>query len=265
MEQRSPTSDNDEDRAREGRRPNIKPDNPGQVLPERIDMGVASLPSNSSTSADAFLSMWENPMDTYFQSLQRQKVPMNPQRHLENDDDSQLKMPASKALADDASSSAPTFTTTTEVATASTSSNQSSEDLQSLKEPKQDDKTKSPKDKSLRPYDIIIGRGRKHENNTGNARFRVTIRLNLKQYLEAPTRQDKTIVILSTYHMLRDDIGARFVKLTEDGQYVPCDERESRDKVAHAFRDLAAQHSKKNKKSKRSSGASSARKQPPSR
>ena len=97
---------------------------------------------------------------------------------------------------------------------------------------------------SLGPYDVIIGRGRKFENNIGNARFRVTMNLNLRRYLDAPTRQDKTIVILSVYHLLRDDIGARFVKSTGNGQYQDCDEQEARNKVAHALRDLAARHTK---------------------
>lgn len=92
----------------------------------------------------------------------------------------------------------------------------------------------------LGPYDIIIGRGRKFENNIGNKRFRVTIQLNLKRYLYAPTRQDKTILILTVFHMLKDDIGARFVKCTDDGRYEICGNEEGRDKVAHALRDLAA-------------------------
>jgi hypothetical protein len=96
----------------------------------------------------------------------------------------------------------------------------------------------------LGPYDIIIGRGRKFENNIGNKRFRVTIQLNLKRYLHAPTRQDKTILILTVFHMLKDDIGARFVKCADNGRYEICGPEEGRDKVAHALRDLAAKVTK---------------------
>lgn len=255
MEQRSPPGDSSDDKQKGKKRPNVG--DPGQVHPARIDMGIASLPSSAPSSADAFLTMWENPMDSYFASLQqqneghKQRSPLHSPKH---DIDNTLKIPAAKSL--------PGFTSSAAAATGTgaagtTYTSQTFPDTpSSTQESEEVDKKRPPVDGSLRPYDIIVGRGRKHESNTGNARFRVTIRLNLKQYIEAPTRQDKTIVILSTYHMLRDDIGARFVKCTEDGRYVDCDEQEARDKVAHAFRDLAAQNSKKNKKSRRLSSSS---------
>jgi hypothetical protein len=100
---------------------------------------------------------------------------------------------------------------------------------------------------NLGPNDIIVGRGRKYETNTGNRRFRDIVRSNLNDYMSASTRQDKSILILSLFHTLRDDVGARFVKPAGDGQYEDCDTQDARDKVAHALRDMSAK-----KKSKRS-------------
>jgi hypothetical protein len=98
---------------------------------------------------------------------------------------------------------------------------------------------------NLGPNDIIVGRGRKYETNTGNRRFRDIVRSNLNDYMSASTRQDKSILILSLFHVLRDDVGARFVKPAGDGQYEDCDTQEARDKVAHALRDMSAKKKSK--------------------
>ena len=96
--------------------------------------------------------------------------------------------------------------------------------------------------KTLGPYDILCGRTSTAFNNIGNRRFRMTISFNLKRYLDAPTRSEKSVVIWSIVKLLREDVGARFLKTTKNG-YVELSEKKMREKVGHALRDMAmAEH-----------------------
>ena len=92
----------------------------------------------------------------------------------------------------------------------------------------------------LGPYDILCGRSGTSFNNVGNRRFRVTISINLQRYIDAPSRQDKGKVIKSVVRMLKDEVGARFLKKTKNG-YVEMGEKKMREKVGHALRDMAVQ------------------------
>ncbi len=101
------------------------------------------------------------------------------------------------------------------------------------------------------PYDIVCGRNSGAYNFIGNRRFRVTIEMNLQRYIDSPTREDKTKVIKSIVGMLHDQIGARFLKketcktVSADGtrrrrapRYIVMSEKQAREKVGHALRDL---------------------------
>jgi hypothetical protein len=88
------------------------------------------------------------------------------------------------------------------------------------------------------PYDIICGRNSGSHNWCGNKRFRVTIMMNLQSYIDAPTREDKTYVIKSVMDILQHDVGARFLKKVGETTYVPLEEKQIREKVGHAFRDM---------------------------
>ena len=90
------------------------------------------------------------------------------------------------------------------------------------------------------PYDILCGRNSTSFNNIGNRRFRVTIALNLKRYMKAKTRQDKAEVIVSVLKLLRNDIGARFLKRKGD-RLIELSDNHAREKVGHALRDLSVQ------------------------
>ena len=92
--------------------------------------------------------------------------------------------------------------------------------------------------KTLGPYDILCGRSSTAFNNIGNRRFRMTISFNLKRYLDAPTRSDKSVVIWNIVKLLKEDVGARFLKTTKNG-YVELSEKKMREKVGHALRDMA--------------------------
>merc|ERR1739838_572923 len=89
-------------------------------------------------------------------------------------------------------------------------------------------------------YDIICGRNNGAHNWVGNRRFRITIMMNLKRYTDAPTREEKTQVIKSVIEMLLDteEAGARFIKKVGEGMYVRLKDKQIREKVGHAFRDM---------------------------
>jgi len=93
---------------------------------------------------------------------------------------------------------------------------------------------------NIGPYDIICGRNNGAHNWVGNRRFRITIMMNLKRYTEAPTREEKTQVIKSVIDLLlnTEGVGARFIKKVGDGAYVRLKEKQIREKVGHAFRDM---------------------------
>lgn len=92
---------------------------------------------------------------------------------------------------------------------------------------------------SLGPYDIICGRNNVAFHNVGNRRFRVTISLNLKRYMEAQTRAERTKVIQSVVDVVKD-CGARLIKKGKKEEFEEVDDKCLRQKVQHALRDLAA-------------------------
>ena len=89
----------------------------------------------------------------------------------------------------------------------------------------------------LGPYDILCGRGRQSWNNIGNRRFRVIVNLNLKRYLDAPRRKDKSSVIQSIITMIQQEMGGRFLK-EKGNKLIELGKRETHEKVGHALRDL---------------------------
>ena len=62
------------------------------------------------------------------------------------------------------------------------------------------------------PYDILVGRSAECFNNIGNRRFRLTISLNMSEYINAKTRDDKSWVIASVLRKMRQEAGYRFLK-----------------------------------------------------
>merc|ERR1719491_869382 len=99
------------------------------------------------------------------------------------------------------------------------------------------------------PYDIICGRNSGAYNYIGNRRFRVTIEMSLQRYIDSPTREDKTNVIKSIVWMLHEQVGARFLKKETSKKssgsrrkgtprYTVMTDKQAREKVGHALRDL---------------------------
>jgi hypothetical protein len=93
----------------------------------------------------------------------------------------------------------------------------------------------------LGPNDIICGRCSTAFNNVGNRRFRARISLYLQRYNEAKSREDKGDAIMSVVRLLLDDIGARFLKKRGNNIWVELGEKQAREKVGHALRDMSVQ------------------------
>jgi len=103
------------------------------------------------------------------------------------------------------------------------------------------------------PYDIVCGRNSGAYNSTGNVRFRVTIEANLNRYTKTRTKEEKTDVIKSIVMMLQTRVGARFLKKEtvrrKDGlpRYTVMNDKQAREKVGHAIRDLVLTVTRKSK------------------
>jgi hypothetical protein len=111
------------------------------------------------------------------------------------------------------------------------------------------------------PYDIVCGRNSGAYNYIGNRRFRVTIEMNLQQYIYSPTREDKTNVIKSIVWMLHEQVSARFLKKETSKKssgsrrrgtprYTVMTDKQAREKVGHALRDLVITARKEQQKEK---------------
>jgi hypothetical protein len=120
------------------------------------------------------------------------------------------------------------------------------------------------------PYDIVCGRNSGAYNYIGNRRFRVTIEMNLQRYIDSPTREDKTNVIKSIVWMLHEQVGARFLKKETSKKssgsgsrrrgtprYTIMTDKQAREKVGHALRDLVitARKEQQEKKQPREQGS----------
>jgi hypothetical protein len=64
----------------------------------------------------------------------------------------------------------------------------------------------------IRPYDVLCGRDKAVFNSIGNRRFRVSISINVPRYELARTKAQKATVILFVCNILRNEVGARFLK-----------------------------------------------------
>jgi hypothetical protein len=102
----------------------------------------------------------------------------------------------------------------------------------------------------LGPYDIICGRCSTAFNNVGNRRFRATISLYLQRYKEAKSREDRGDAIMSVVRLLLDDIGARFLK-KRGNTWVELGEKQAREKVGHALRDMSVQEQQEQQERRR--------------
>ena len=102
-------------------------------------------------------------------------------------------------------------------------------------------------DVSLRDTDVICGRNRSAFNHIGNRRFRVTISIFLRRYLDTPSRLDRSLLSHEIVETVLGS-GSRFLKQTSSGEWVELSATERRNKVGHALRDAAAAYNRNNRK-----------------
>jgi hypothetical protein len=94
--------------------------------------------------------------------------------------------------------------------------------------------------------DICCGRGKQNWNKTGNLRFRKLIRASVAQYTAAPSKKEKSVVILSVVHKIQQQ-GGHFLKQRQRQQqqqngwsnccWYDIGGAAARDKVRHSLRD----------------------------
>ncbi|CAJ1943241.1 unnamed protein product [Cylindrotheca closterium] len=85
--------------------------------------------------------------------------------------------------------------------------------------------------------DIVCGRGRGVWSHPGNLKFKLLIECNLPAYSQAVRRKEKSLIINHVLHTMILT-GARFVKQQRNVWYA-LDEKEAREKTAHAMRDFS--------------------------
>jgi hypothetical protein len=102
----------------------------------------------------------------------------------------------------------------------------------------------------LGPYDVLCGRDKKCSSNAGNRRFRALINANLHRYLSCDSKFERSKTIGAIAKEIQDDPcgSIRFFKrikgssANDDNAKIELlDEKQSREKVAHALRDYASQ------------------------
>lgn len=92
--------------------------------------------------------------------------------------------------------------------------------------------------------DILLGRSKGAFNHVGNRRFRVFILMHLKDYMNANSRMEKTLVVNRVYEQI-SDAGGRFLKEdTKTEKWIQVSHKVGRDKVGHALRDAVGAREK---------------------
>jgi hypothetical protein len=95
-------------------------------------------------------------------------------------------------------------------------------------------------------WDVLCGRGKQNWKMTGNVNFRMVIRASVARYVAAPSKADKTAVIVSVVDKIRRQ-GGHFLKEQRQHQqqygsscsscWYDIGDAAARDKVGHSLRD----------------------------
>ncbi|GKY91747.1 hypothetical protein MPSEU_000146400 [Mayamaea pseudoterrestris] len=98
-------------------------------------------------------------------------------------------------------------------------------------------------------WDVCCGRGKRNWNHMGNVRFRKLVQSHVQRYIQSPTRNDKTQVVICIVDFVREK-GGHFLKQDKSNRWYDIGDAEARDKVGHSLRDqvTAIQRQKKNAK-----------------
>jgi hypothetical protein len=84
--------------------------------------------------------------------------------------------------------------------------------------------------------DVCCGRGKRNWNHVGNVNFRKLIQNNVERYVAAPTKNEKTAVVISLVDEVREQ-GGHFLKQNVAGSWFDIGDHQAREKVGHSLRD----------------------------
>ncbi|MGK3736115.1 MAG: hypothetical protein ACI90V_002957 [Bacillariaceae sp.] len=100
-------------------------------------------------------------------------------------------------------------------------------------------------------FTVVIGRGKKTQQTTGNLRLRVMANTFLPQYAEAMDRNIKTQLVNKIIDIMKDACkeSCAFVRQTK-GRWYEVAENVAREKISYVFRDLLADRYESSSKSK---------------
>jgi hypothetical protein len=90
------------------------------------------------------------------------------------------------------------------------------------------------------PYDVICQRGQTPYKHIGNRRFRIMIENHVAGYANAPTKGDKSLLVISIVDTIRQlSPNGGFVKFCKkQNRYVEIGDNLAREKVGHALREI---------------------------
>jgi hypothetical protein len=91
--------------------------------------------------------------------------------------------------------------------------------------------------------DVCCGRGKKNWRHQGNISFRRIIRIRVDSYISAPTKQDKSSIVVAIVDDIRL-LGGKFLKQDDSGRWYDIGDSQARDKVGHSLRDQVTALSK---------------------
>ena len=87
-------------------------------------------------------------------------------------------------------------------------------------------------------FDVICARGNKAKKHAGNVRFRRIIKERFRSYDNAPTKVDKSVIVLGILREIQDKSpDGGFIKKV-DGQWYSVGDNSAREKIGQSLRDL---------------------------
>jgi hypothetical protein len=95
--------------------------------------------------------------------------------------------------------------------------------------------------------DVCCGRGKRNWNHVGNISFRKLIQDNVERYVDAPTKNEKTAVVISLVDEIRAN-GGHFLKQNVAGSWFDIGDHQAREKVGHSLRDQVTSGISRNKR-----------------
>lgn len=102
-----------------------------------------------------------------------------------------------------------------------------------------------PKDFKPGPHDVLVGRGKKYYQHSGNIHFRKLVASKVDMYLASSNRREKTDILKSIVSSVRQKSGANGGFLKQDhktGLWFEVGDFLARERTSQAFRDATTGH-----------------------